>query len=119
MKSMFAEQMFRGAVPAVLLLGAMSWSCAQEPPAQPLAEQPPAQSAPAQPAVLGDGGAAKYKRVENMHQTRFIEIFLAAREAKTGNMVAACFNTMFTSREIPASKTPPRRRSSRASNSRG
>ena len=67
-------------------------------------QQPPAQSAPAQPAVLGDGAGAQYKRVENMHQTRFIEIFLAAREASTGNMVAACFNTMFTSKGIPASK---------------
>ena len=66
----------------------------------------------------GDGAGAKYKRVENMHQTRFIEVFLAGREAKTGNMVAACFNTMFTSKGIPASKTPPRRRSSRASTSR-
>ena len=83
----------------------MSWSCAQEPPAQqPPAEQPPAQSAPAQPAVLGDGAGAQYKRVDNMHQTRFIEIFLAAREAGTGNMVAACFNTMFTPKGIPASK---------------
>mgnify|MGYP003460435017 CR=1 FL=1 len=63
-----------------------------------------AQQAPAPPAVLGDGAGAKYKRVENMHQTRFIEIFLAGREAKTGNMVAACFNTMFTSKGIPASK---------------
>jgi len=105
MTSVFAEQMMRGALPVVCLLGAMSWSCAQEPPAQQTpAEQPPAQSAPAPPAVLGDGAGAQYKRVENMHQTRFIEIFLAAREAGTGNMVAACFNTMFTSKGIPASK---------------
>jgi hypothetical protein len=100
MKSVFAKQMVRGALPAVLLLGAMSWSCAQEPTAQ----KPPAPSAPAQPAVLGDGAGATYKRVENMHQTRFIEIFLAAREAGTGNLVAACFNTLFTSKGIPASK---------------
>jgi hypothetical protein len=105
MTSVFTEQMMRGALPVVCLLGAMSWSCAQEPPAQQTpAEQPPAQSAPALPAVLGDGAGAQYKRVENMHQTRFIEIFLAAREAGTGNMVAACFNTMFTSKGIPASK---------------
>jgi hypothetical protein len=43
-------------------------------------------------------------RVENMHQVRFIEIFLAAREAKTGKLVAACYNTMFTTNGIPASK---------------
>ena len=64
-----------------------------------------AQEAPStQPAVLADGAGAKYKRVENTHQVRFIEIFLAAREAKTGNLVAACFNTLFTSAGIPASK---------------
>ena len=77
-------------LPAVFLLGAVSFAFAQQ--------------ASAQPAVLGDGAGAQYKRVDNMHQTRFIEIFLAARDAGTGNMVAACFNTMFTSKGIPASK---------------
>jgi hypothetical protein len=75
---------------AVSLLGAVSLSFAQQ--------------APAPPAVLGDGTGAKYKLVDNMHQVRFIEIFLAGREAKTGNMVAACYNTMFTPKGIPASK---------------
>ena len=60
--------------------------------------------AAAQPAVLGDGDGAKFKRVDNMHEVRFIEIFLALRDAKTGNMVAPCYNTMFTSEGIPASK---------------
>jgi hypothetical protein len=78
------------------LVGAMSLSLAQQAPAP--------QATSAQPAVLGDGAGAKYKRVDNMHQVRFIEIFLAGREAKTGNMVAACYNTMFTSKGIPASK---------------
>lgn len=54
--------------------------------------------------VLADGKGAKKKHVENMHKVRFIEIFLAGREAKTGNLVAACYNTMFTSEGIPASK---------------
>ncbi len=58
----------------------------------------------AEPKVLGDGAGAKHKRVTNMHQVRFIEIFLAAREAKTGKLVAACYNTMFTPAGIPASK---------------
>jgi hypothetical protein len=75
---------------AVSLLGAVSLSFAQQ--------------APAQPAVLGDGAGAVSKRVDNTHQVRYIEIFLAAREAKTGTMVAACFNTMYTSKGIPASK---------------
>ena len=39
-----------------------------------------------------------------MHMTRFIEIFLAAPDPKTGKLVAACYNTMFTPDGIPASK---------------
>ena len=57
-----------------------------------------------EPKVLADGAGAKYMRVEKMHQVRFIEIFLAGREAKTGKLVAACYNTMFTSKGVPASK---------------
>ncbi len=59
---------------------------------------------PAEPKVLRDGDGAKFKRFDNMNQVRFIEIFLAGREAKTGKLVAACYNTMFTSKNIPASK---------------
>ena len=80
----------------VSLLGALSLAYAQQAPAP--------QPSPAEPAVLADGVGAKYMRIENMHRVRFIEIFLAAREAKMGNMVAACYNTMFTSGGIPASK---------------
>jgi len=58
----------------------------------------------AKPNVLDDGANAKSGRVENMHMTRFIEIFLAAPDATTGKLVAACYNSMFTSRGIPASK---------------
>ena len=47
--------------------------------------------------VLRDGDGAKTMRFDNMHQVRFIELFLAGREAKTGKMVAACYNTMYTS----------------------
>jgi len=65
-----------------------------------LAQQP----SPAEPKVLSDGADTKFKRVENMHGTRYIEIFLAARDAKTGNIVAAGFNTMFTPNGIPGSK---------------
>lgn len=74
-----------------LLLAAGLASCAQH-------------ANPEAPKVLADGAGAKMKHVENMHKVRFIEIFLADREAKTGNMVAACYNTMFTSQGIPASK---------------
>ena len=55
-------------------------------------------------SVLNDGVGAKSGRVENMHLTRFIEIFLAHRDAKTGKLVAECYNTMFTSKGVPASK---------------
>ncbi len=56
------------------------------------------------PKVLSDGANARSKRVENMHQTRFVEIFLAGRDANTGKMVASCYNTLFTPTGIPASK---------------
>jgi len=54
--------------------------------------------------VLADGAGAKYTRVDNMHRTRFVEIFLAHPDAKTGKLVAEYYNTMFTSKGIPASK---------------
>jgi len=54
--------------------------------------------------VLADGVGAKYKRVDNMYKTRFIEIFLAHPDAKTGELVAECYNTMFSSKGVPASK---------------
>lgn len=64
-----------------------------------------------EPKVFADGNNAVQKRVENMHKTRYIEIFLAAPDAETGNMVAACYNTMFSSKGIPASKdTAPQKR---------
>jgi hypothetical protein len=58
----------------------------------------------AEPKVLADGVGAKSKRVDNLHQVRFIEIFLAHRDAKTGKLVAECYNTIFTSKGIPASR---------------
>lgn len=61
-------------------------------------------SSPAAAKVLADGKGAKHKRVENMHGVRFIEIFLAARDPKSGDLVAACYNTMFTPNGIPASR---------------
>jgi hypothetical protein len=62
------------------------------------------QTTSAEPKVLADGDGAKSGRLDNMHKTRFIEIFLAHRDAKTGKMVAECYNTMFTATGIPASK---------------
>jgi hypothetical protein len=76
------------------------------------AQQTPApQPSPAEPKVLADGAGARSGRFDNMHKTRFIEIFLAHSDAKTGKLVAECYNTMFTSKGIPASKdTAPQAR---------
>jgi hypothetical protein len=64
-----------------------------------------------EPKVLNDGAGAKLKRFESTHKARFIEIFLAHRDAKTGKVVAECYNTMFTSSGIPESKdTAPQAR---------
>ncbi len=62
------------------------------------------QTTPAVPELLSDGIGAKTKRFDNLHHVRYIELLLAGREAKTGKMVAACYNTMFSSKGIPASK---------------
>jgi len=69
----------------------------------PLSGKAEEKSAPTKPTVLEDGANSKSKRVENMHKTRFIEIFLAHRDAN-GKLVAECYNTMFTSSGIPESK---------------
>jgi hypothetical protein len=58
----------------------------------------------AEPPVLRDGDGAKSMRFNDTHMARYVEIFLAGREAKTGNLVAACYNTMFTPGGIPASR---------------
>lgn len=57
----------------------------------------------AEPKVLHDGDGARFMRFENMHQVRFIELFLTLRDPKTGKMVAPCFNTMYTSKGSPVS----------------
>lgn len=62
------------------------------------------QTTPAEPKLLADGVGAKVKHVEGLHKVRFIEIFMAYKDAKTGKLVAECYNTMFTSVGIPASK---------------
>ena len=56
------------------------------------------------PKVFSYGDNAKHLTVGNMHQTRYIELFLADRDPESGKIVAACFNTMFSSHGIPGSK---------------
>ena len=81
----------RNLMTAALMAAAVAVSFAQE-------------SVPAEPAVLRDSAGATFKRVEGMHRVRYIEVFLAGREAKSGKLVAACYNPMFTADGIPASK---------------
>ncbi len=57
-----------------------------------------------EPAVLRDSAAAVFGRVDGMHGTRYIEIFLRGLEARTGKLVAACYNTMFTEDGLPESR---------------
>jgi len=56
------------------------------------------------PKVLADGVGAKAVRFDKLHKARFIEIFLAHRDAATGAVVAEAYNTLFSSNGIPASK---------------
>ena len=58
----------------------------------------------AMPKVFSDGADAKSKRIDNLNQVRYIEIYLAAPDAKTGKLVAACYNSSVLPSEIPASK---------------
>ena len=57
-----------------------------------------------EPKVIKDGSNAKTGRVENMHLTRYIEMFLAFRDPTTGKFVAACYNPLFTPKGIPATR---------------
>lgn len=63
-----------------------------------------ATSTTAWPAAFADGAEARLMRFDNTHQARFIEIFLADHEPATGNIIAAVYNTLFTSEGVPDSK---------------
>ena len=55
------------------------------------------------PAVLSDIVNAKSKRIENSHGMRFIEVFLAAIDPATGNIIAQCYGS-YAKPDIPANK---------------
>jgi hypothetical protein len=55
-------------------------------------------------SVLDDGANAKSARINNLNGVRYIEIFLAAPDAKTKKLVAACYNSSLTPAGIPDSK---------------
>ena len=56
------------------------------------------------PKVFSDGIGAKKQRVKNINQVRYIEMYLAARDPKTGNFLGACYNSSILPSDIPASK---------------
>jgi len=94
----WAKAMPAGMLAAVMLTATMKPAIAQEAHVPEL-------------KMLADGVNAKSGRFDDMHRSRFIEIFLAHRDAKTGQLVAECYNTLFTSSGIPASKdTAPQAR---------
>jgi hypothetical protein len=53
------------------------------------------------PAVMSDGANAQPKHIENSHLTRFAEIFLAAIDPSTGDVVAEGYGT-YAMPKIPA-----------------
>jgi hypothetical protein len=55
------------------------------------------------PEVMFDGADAKPKHIENSHLMQFAEIFLAAIDPSTGDIVAECYGT-YANPEIPANK---------------
>ena len=67
-------------------------------------ETAPEAPSAALPKVFSDGAHAISKRVDNVNQVRYIEMYLAAPDAKTGKVVAACYNSSVVPSEIPASK---------------
>jgi hypothetical protein len=82
-----------GAVAFGLLPTGMKWALAQSPSA-----------AAAVPNILSDGDGAKSGRVDGLNRVRYIEIFLATKDPKTGKLEAPCYNSMFSSAGVPASK---------------
>jgi hypothetical protein len=56
-----------------------------------------------EPAVLSDGANATSKHIENSHLIRFIEIFLAGIDPKTGDIVAECYGT-YANPDVPPNK---------------
>lgn len=92
---------FRHAALAVLLAGAAACSSGREGASAP----PPAATAAATlPAVFADGVNASPRRVDRMHGTRYVEIVLAATDPASGQLVGACFNSMYAWQGIPRSK---------------
>ncbi len=56
------------------------------------------------PDVLLDSEGAVFRHIDGTSGTRYIEMFLLVRDPDTGNLAAACYNSMFASGGIPASR---------------
>ena len=56
------------------------------------------------PKVFSDGVGAKKECVKNINGVRYIEMYLASPDPKTGKIIAACYNSSIIPSEIPASK---------------
>jgi hypothetical protein len=93
---------------AVFATAIFTESCTQKKDSEHAGDKTSEKASAAEPTlkinVLADGDNAKSERVDNMHMTRFLEIYLATPDPNTGKPVAACYNTMFTPEGIPASK---------------
>ncbi len=85
----------------VVLLATLTLTAAAQPS---LAQTPPA----VMPKVFSDGAHAKSKRVDNLNHVRYIEIYLAAPDPKTGKFVGACYNssTLPTAANVPKDTAP-------------
>lgn len=57
-----------------------------------------------EPEILSDGVGAPSVRIDHLHKVRFIEIFLAGRSAKTGQVVAAVYNSSLSPTATAVSK---------------
>lgn len=51
-----------------------------------------------------DGANAKLLKVDNMHRTRYIEVFVVQGDPASKQLRGICYNTMFCAAGIPASK---------------
>ncbi|MGA7149145.1 MAG: hypothetical protein WBX17_11740 [Microbacterium sp.] len=56
------------------------------------------------PDVLLDSEGAVFRHIDGTSGTRYIEMFLLVRDPDTGNLAAACYNSMFAGGGIPASR---------------
>ena len=57
-----------------------------------------------QTPLFADSEGAKSQRIENMRHVRYIELFFATHDPKTGKLVAPCYNTTFRKSGIPESR---------------